>query len=58
MSELRQLRKTSLKAYLDRQQFAPYYGRAKFKSALVIFAQDAEKLKKVKDLISDYRDAW
>lgn len=53
--ELNQLRESSWREWLERSEYTPFYGRAKFRSALVIFAQDPEKLQKVKEFIDQYR---
>jgi hypothetical protein len=52
--ELANLSRKSWSKPLERHEYTPFYGRAKFRSALSVFAKDPEKYKMVTQLIEVY----
>ena len=53
--ELAELSQKAEDRQLERHEYTPFYGRAKFRSALSVFARDPEKYVEVVNLIAQYK---
>ncbi len=53
--DLAELSKKAGDRSLERHEYTPFYGRAKFRSALSVFARDPEKYVEVVNLIAQYK---
>lgn len=56
LDELQRDMDSSGKTHLERHEYVSYYGRAKFRSALVVFSKDEWKMTEVRRQIARYRE--